>query len=124
MTKQERIKKDQLYLKEQGYKKVVPKHIYDYYKNMESAVTIYVCKIKKQKTLKMIFPNKLNPVTIWESIKDEIKGTIIDSKQEFTKDGLVYNVLCKDGTRRYITLIRFNPLEETFDIKEVDYNAN
>lgn len=123
MTKQERIKLDRNTFKKMGITKVKFISLYDYYNDMKNAVTIYRTGKGKDKKLQQFFPNELNPVTLWEEIKSHIEYEILDTRQEFTSNGLVYNVLCQKEDYKIVLLINYNPINKEINYKELEFNG-
>lgn len=116
MTKQERIKTDRKMFKQLGFKSIKFIELFNYYDDYEKAVTIYRVKEGKEYLTQMLFPDKLNPQDIYNSIKEQLekdlKVNILDHRFEFQESGLIYNILCEDEHKleQEFIFVKYNPL--------------
>lgn len=122
MNRQERIRLDEKNLHNMGYKKVQFKGLYDYFNNIETCTTKYICKKGKDKYTQYICPNELNPKEIWKNIEKELDAEVLSYHEDFREDGLIYNALIEKDNNKSILLIKYIPTTKEIIIKEIEYN--
>jgi len=123
MNRTDRVAADRRFLKEQGYKKIKLINMFDYYKDHEKAVSVYMAKLGKEKHFKYFFPNELNPDTIWDELINDIPQEILSYHMDFKQSGLIYNVLVNDNDNKKLLLINFNPIDRSYILKEAEFDG-
>ena len=125
MTKNSRIKKDKVFLKENGYARIKNTRSYNYHGNWETATMVYTCKKNKETFEQVIMPKENEFDYIWDNqIKPELKGyDVLHKKQDVNSSGVLYNLVTKKDNQTVIVYIAYDVANNVVSKKETVING-
>ena len=125
MTKNSRIKKDKVFLKENGYTRIKNTRSYNYHGNWEIATMVYTCKKNKETFEQVIMPKENEFNYIWDNkIKPELKGyDVLHKKQDVNSSGVLYNLITKKDNQTVIVYIAYDVANNVVSKKETVING-
>ena len=121
MTKNSRIKKDKVFLIDNGFSRIRNTAAYDYKKDWESAAMVYTCKKDKEKYEQVILPDDISFNHIYNTkVLDLLtEYDVLHKKQDLDDRGILYNILATKDDVTVVLYISYDIANDVVSKKEI-----